>query len=308
MGDDNKMKHLLKQRIAVILLFIAPITGFCSDSYIVTSPPRETIEDGKKQYVPIAELLTKVTGQTFTYKHPGDWLSYTKNMKEDYYDVVLDGPHFISWRMEMLGHTPIVRFSGSLKFMLLVNKDNPAATLDEIGGHTICALAPPNMATLSIQDQFENPMRQPLIMEVTDFKSGLKAMLAGKCEAAILPVGVYKRMNKEGKVDASAKIIFRSTPIPQQGFSVSKRITPELSNQISDALMSEDGHAATAVVRKRFGGNKDLMGTSLEEYQGYFRYLRDFWGFDIPGSEIEPVVETEIEEPVAAEPGEKPAE
>ncbi len=302
------MKYLLKRLIAVLLLFITPIAGYSADTYIVTSPPRETLEDGKKQYVPIAELLTKITGQTFTYEHPRDWLSYTKNMKNDYYDVVLDGPHFISWRMETLGHTPIVRFSGSLKFMVLVSKDNSVATLDELGGHLICALAPPNMATLSIQNEFGNPMRQPLILEVTDFKSGFKSMLAGKCQAAILPVGVYKRMNKEGAIDANAKIIFRSTPIPQQGFSVSERISPELRSQISDALMSEDGHAATAVVRKRFGGNKDLMVTNLEEYQGYFRYLRDFWGFDIPGSESEPDpnLEPEVGEAAAAEPGEKP--
>ena len=228
-------------------------------------------------------------------------------MKNDYYDVVLDGPHFISWRMEMLGHTPVVRFSGALKFMVLVSKDNSVATLDELGGHLICALAPPNMATLSIQNEFDNPMRQPLILEVTDFKSGFKSMLAGKCQAAILPVGVYKRMNKEGKVDEKAKIIFRSTPIPQQGFSVSKGITPELRSQIAEALMSEDGHAATAVVRKRFGGNKDLKVTNLEEYQGYFRYLRDFWGFDVPGSEIEQDLDLESEggETAAAEPSEK---
>jgi hypothetical protein len=302
------MKYLHKHFIAVILLLNTPIAGYSADTYIVTSPPRETLEDGKKQYVPIAELLTKIAGQTFTYEHPRDWLSYTKNMKNDYYDVVLDGPHFISWRIEMLEHTPVVRFSGALKFMVLVNKDYPVATLDELGGHLICGLAPPNMATLSIQGQFDNPMRQPLILEVTDFKSGFKSMLAGKCQGAILPVGVYKRMNKDGKIDANAKIIFRSTPIPQQGFSISKRISPELRSQISDALMSEEGHVATAVVRKRFGGNKDLMATNLEEYQGYFRYLRDFWGFDIPGSEIDSELdpEPELAEPAAAaEPSEK---
>ncbi|MCK5360711.1 MAG: PhnD/SsuA/transferrin family substrate-binding protein [Gammaproteobacteria bacterium] len=302
------MKHLLN-KIVVIFLFITPVSVYSENSYIVTSPPRETLEDGKKQYVPIAELLTKVTGDTFTYKHPGDWLSYTKNMKSDYYDVVLDGPHFISWRMKMLEHTPVVRFSGSLKFMVLVNKGSTVGTLDELGGYPICALAPPNMATLSIQNQFDNPMRQPLILEVTDFKSGFKGMLAGKCQAAILPVGVYKRMNKDGKIDEKAKIIFRSTPIPQQGFSVSQRISPELRSQISDALMSEDGHAATAVVRKRFGGSKDLMTTNLEEYQGYFRYLRDFWGFDIPGAEIEADLDiaSEAVELTSPEPGKESA-
>lgn len=280
------MKHLIRHFIVAIFLLQPPVAVYSADNYILTSPPRETLEDGNKQYVPIAEHLTKVTGQTFTYEHPGDWLSYTKNMKDDYYDVILDGPHFISWRVVMLEHTPVVRFSGSLKFMVFVSKEDNAKTINDLGGNLICGLAPPNMATLSVQAAFDNPMRQPLILEVTDFNTGFKSMLDGKCRGAILPVGVYKRMNKEGKVDEKANIVFRSKPIPQQGFSLSKRIPTELSDQIGTALMSADGHVATAVVRKRFGGSKDLMLTNRDEYQGYTRFLRDFWGFEVPESEI----------------------
>ena len=304
------MKHLLTKFIVAILLLQVSASVYSADTYILTSPPRETLEDGKKQYAPIAEYLSKVTGQTFTYEHPGDWLSYTKNMKEDYYDVILDGPHFISWRVKMIEHTPVVRFSGSLVFMVFVAKDDTAKNIDDLTGNLICGLAPPNMATLSVQAEFTNPMRQPLILEVTDFKTGYKDMLAGKCRGAILPVGVYKRMNKEGKIDEKAKSVFRSKPVPQQGFSVSTRIAPEMQNQISTALMSEDGHAATAAVRKRFGGDKDLMLTNRDEYQGYYRFLRDFWGFEVPETEVVLEVEPlpakeskEVAEPAAAKTG-----
>lgn len=300
------IKNVLKQVIIVFFLMQVSAAAYSADTYILTSPPRENLEDGKKQYVPIAEHLTKTTGQTFTYEHPSDWLTYTKNMKDDYYDVILDGPHFISWRVAMLEHTPVVRFSGSLLFTVVVKKDDAASKIEDLVGNLICGLAPPNMATLSVQAEFDNPMRQPLIQGVTSFKVGFKSMLAGKCRGAILPVGVYKRMNKEGKVDENAKIIFRSKPIPQQGFSLSKRITPELSEQVAKALMSEEGHAATAASRKRFGGNKDMMATNREEYQGYSRFLRDFWGFEVPESEVEEEIEAEstaeAEKPVAAEP------
>ena len=300
------MKHFLSLFLVAIFL-LHPFTAVHSaDTYILTSPPREALADGNKQYVPIAEHLTKVTGKTFKYEHPGDWLSYTKNMKDDYYDVVLDGPHFISWRVAMLEHTPVARFSGSLVFLLFVKKDDAASSINDIAGNLICGLAPPNMATLSVQAEFDNPMRQPLILEVVNFKVGLQSMLAGKCRAAILPVGVYKRMNKEGKVDEKAKSVFRSKPIPQQGFSLSKRIPAELQAQVAAALLSEDGHTATQAARKRFGGNKDMMATNREEYQGYTRFLRDFWGFEVPEDEIVEDVVAESNataaEPAASEP------
>jgi len=298
------IKNFLKQAIIVFFLMQVSVAAYSADTYILTSPPRENLEDGKKQYVPIAEHLTKTTGQTFTYEHPSDWLTYTKNMKDDYYDVVLDGPHFISWRVVMLEHTPVARFSGSLVFMLFVKKGDAASTINDLTGNLICGLAPPNMATLSVQAEFDNPMRQPLILEVTNFKAGYKDMLAGKCRAAILPVGVYKRMNKEGKVDEEARSVFRSKPIPQQGFSLSKRVPAELQAQVAAALLSEDGHTATQAARKRFGGNKDMMATNREEYQGYSRFLRDFWGFEVPEveEEIEAESTVEAEKPAAAEP------
>lgn len=300
------IKNFLKQVIIVFFLMQVSAAAYSADTFILTSPPRENLEDGKKQYVPIAEHLTKTTGQTFTYEHPSDWLTYTKNMKDDYYDVILDGPHFISWRVTVLDHTPVARFSGSLVFMLFVKKDDAASTINDLTGNLICGLAPPNMATLSVQAEFDNPMRQPLILEVTNFKIGFKDMLAGKCRAAILPVGVYKRMNKEGKVDEKARSVFRSKPIPQQGFSLSKRVPAELQAQVAAALLSEDGHIATQAARKRFGGNKDMMATNREEYQGYSRFLRDFWGFEVPESEFEEEIEAastaEAEKPAAAEP------
>jgi len=312
------IKNFLKQVIIVFFLMQVSAAAYSADRYILTSPPRENLEDGKKQYVPIAEHLTKTTGQTFTYEHPSDWLTYTKNMKDDYYDVILDGPHFISWRVAMLDHTPVARFSGSLVFMLFVKKDDAASTINDLTGNLICGLAPPNMATLSVQAEFDNPMRQPLILEVTNFKTGYKDMLAGKCRAAILPVGVYKRMNKEGKVDEKAKSVFRSKPIPQQGFSLSKRVPAELQAQVVAALLSEDGHTATQAARKRFGGNKDMMATNREEYQGYSRFLRDFWGFEVPEVEEEieaestaeaekPAAEPAASTPAAEEPKEKPS-
>ena len=210
----------------------------------------------------------------------------------------------------MIEHTPVVRFSGSLVFMVFARNDDTVTNVDDLAGHLICGLAPPNMATLSVQAEFNNPMRQPLILEVTDFKTGFKDMLEGKCRGAILPVGVYKRMNTEGKIDEKARSVFRSKPIPQQGFSVSKRVTPELQKQISTALMSEDGHAATAVARKRFGGNKKLMLTNREEYQGYYRFLRDFWGFEVLETEVvlEPEAEPAAEAKEVAEPAALKAE
>ncbi|MCK5359125.1 MAG: PhnD/SsuA/transferrin family substrate-binding protein [Gammaproteobacteria bacterium] len=288
------MKNLIKQIITATFIFILPLAGHSAETYILTSAPRESVEDGKKQYEPIAEFLTQATGQTFIYEHPGDWLSYSKKMRDDHYDVVLDGPHFISWRIVMLNHTPIVRLDGSLQFLLLVNKDSAIKSLNELTGYPICSLAAPNMATLSVQKLFNNPMQQPILKEAKNFKSAFNDMRDGKCQASILPVGIYNRMNKDGSIDKSTKIIYRSSPMAQQGISVSQQISPDLRNQISNALLSENGQLATRLVRKRFGGNKNMLATNAKESQGYFHLLSDYWGFDVPQNKLKALAVAEV--------------
>jgi hypothetical protein len=58
------------------------------------------------------------------YEHPGNWLHYQRNLRNDMYDIVFDGPHFASWRMEHLEHDMLVKLPGNLQFYLLTGADN----------------------------------------------------------------------------------------------------------------------------------------------------------------------------------------
>ncbi|MDH5777459.1 MAG: phosphate/phosphite/phosphonate ABC transporter substrate-binding protein, partial [Gammaproteobacteria bacterium] len=70
----------------------------------MTAPPRESKEAGNKLYTPLANHLSKLLNAKVVYQHPGNWLNYQRDMREDKYDIVFDGPHFISWRLEHLKH------------------------------------------------------------------------------------------------------------------------------------------------------------------------------------------------------------
>lgn len=59
-------------------------------------------------------------------------------------------------------HAPVVRLAGKLAFVVAVKKDNDkVGSLKELAGCTVCGLAPPKLATLTMQSTFENPARQP---------------------------------------------------------------------------------------------------------------------------------------------------
>ena len=67
---------------------------------VLSAPPRETAEDGKSIYQPVAEYLSTVIGRRVVYQHPGTWGLYRTTMLRGGYDLVFDGPHFNSYRIE----------------------------------------------------------------------------------------------------------------------------------------------------------------------------------------------------------------
>jgi hypothetical protein len=208
-----------------------------------------------------------------------------KGMREDKYDLVFDGPHFVSWRVSELNHTPLVKLPGQLSFVVIARKDNPKVmTLDDLAGYPICGHAPPNLATLTMQDQFShNPARQPHIKVVRGFKNVYKNTLDKKCEAGVMPDKIYRKLDKKD-AEKSTDVLFRSAGIPHQAISASPKLAQELRAKVQEALLSEEGKTATNGLRSRFAGGKEMVTTDSAEYQGFGYLLGDFWGFEIKES------------------------
>ncbi|HEX9628236.1 MAG TPA: PhnD/SsuA/transferrin family substrate-binding protein [Acidiferrobacterales bacterium] len=243
---------------------------------IFTAPPRESAGQGADDYQPIAELLSKATGQRVTYRHSDNWLTYQSGMQKDAYDLVFDGPHFIGWRMAVHSHMPLVKLPGNLAFVVVVRAgETRFQSVENLAGHTLCAHAPPNLATLTTLAQFPNPSRQPLVIEVKGFKPAYESLLAGKCVATVLPVAIHGQLDKDKTM---TRVLSKSKPVPNQALTVSKRVPTEMRAKIVNALLSPEGTAASAGLLARF--NKDKFEpANPSDYEGLGVLLKDVWGF-----------------------------
>ena len=254
-----------------ILSVLLVTQSVVAQDLIMTGPPREKPEAGEKLYGPVAAHLTKLLGKKVVYQHPKNWLNYQRDMREDKYDVVFDGPHFISWRMAHLGHEVLVKLPGTLVFHLATSKnESEVKTPNDLIAQKICGISPPNLSTLSILAAYPNPVRQPVIVGI---KGGMgavhKSYKAGKCRAAVFRRAFFnKKLPKEAK--ETYKIIYSSKPVPNQGFSVSKRISAREKSLITQSFTFGDGVKATSGILRRFGGKaKSLKPAVSEEYKGH---------------------------------------
>ena len=264
-----------------MLVFFWVVSGVhAADEYIFSAPPRGPAAKEIKVYKPIAEYLSEVTGKKITYRHPGNWLSYQRNMQRGVYDLVFDGPHFVAWRMAKVKHQPLVSMPGKLAFVVFTRVNNTKIRdIDDLRGRTICGLAPPNLATLTMYEQFQNPARQPLVREVKSFPLGYKAVLAGKCVAGVMRDKLFNKLNKKGH---KAKIIYHSKGVANQAFSAGPRISKADKEKITKAIMSPQGTKRMVNFHKRFNKkSKPLSQAKWEAYDGLWRLLKDVWGFEV---------------------------
>jgi ABC-type phosphate/phosphonate transport system substrate-binding protein len=237
---------------------------------ILTAPPREKPAAGQRQYGPLAAYLTKLFGHKVKYKFPGNWLAYQRDMRHDKYDIVFDGPHFISWRIAHLHNQVVVKLPGHLQFYLLAKKDNTTVNkINDLIGKKFCGVPPPNLATLSILVAFPNPVEQPVIQGIRGAGGAVfAALMKGKCQAAVIRTAYYKKFLTDAQ-RAEVKIVYSSKPYPNQGITVSTRVTPRERSLMLQALTVGDGVKATAPILHRFGGKaKHFIPANDAEYQG----------------------------------------
>jgi len=272
-------RFFLSIMAASALFALAPYPALAADPLVFSAPPRDDKETETRVYGPIAQYISKAIGREVIYRFPGNWLTYQNEMRKGAYDVVFDGPAFISWRILKLGHEPIAKLPGKLGFVAVVRSDNAAVqSLKQLAGRPVCALAPPNLATLSFQSQYDNPARQPLIVEVQSFEDGYKNMLQGqRCTAAVLRDKMFEKLTAK---DPQARELWRSPGIANQGFSAGPKLSAAERDKMRQALTAEASKNAMAMFYDRFSKDKLLVPANSAEYAGLAMLLKDVWGFD----------------------------
>lgn len=258
---------MLKSRVLIALAGLISLYSQATLSdFVFTAPPRESLDKGIKVYKPIADYLTKITGERFVYQHPETWSEYSANMHAEKYDLVFDGPHFVDWRINNIDHTVLVKLPQLFRWQIIARKDDSSINdIQDMIDKKVCAPGSPNFGMLSMFSHFTNPDKQPKHVNIKGWINVFDGVKNGKCDAGVLPKTNLSVYDKDGKY---VKIIHTHLPYPNQGFTAGKRIRPELRQMIRQGLLSRDGQEAMFDLRKRFASGAKLVKADNEEYDG----------------------------------------
>lgn len=258
-------------RVYISLMMAFLFAGSASADFVFTAPPRETPEQGQALYGPLADALSKALGVKVIYQHPGGWINYQKVIRGDKADIFFDGPHFAAWRIENTKHSPSVKLPGVLNFVLVSrSEDRDISSTHDLVSKKVCSLPSPNLGTLTVYSMFPNQSQQPEFVNIKGgFKAVHKALVAGKCDGAIIRKSVYSKA-LDPTARSALTVLEESAPLTNQGITVSTRIDTATAKTIRTFLTSPEGKAAVAPLFKRFSkGNEKFIPSRLEDYKGH---------------------------------------
>ncbi|MGD8514877.1 MAG: PhnD/SsuA/transferrin family substrate-binding protein [Granulosicoccaceae bacterium] len=274
---------LARGAVGVIGFALILLPGFVNaatdEPIIFTTAPTQSVEQTEKLYGPLGDYLSKATGKEVKLVPARNFLEYTSKMRKGEYDIIFDGPHFVGWRMKKLGDTPVARLPGELVFVAIVKDGGPITDMKQLIGKKVCAVNSPNLATLSVLDQFDNPVRQPVLVSSPSFKDAVSCLQTGKGVAAIIPTKFWGKWSKKGKTKG-LRVLYSTgkQPLPPRTFTVSKRVDAATRDKIAEALVNSEGKDGPKPVLERFR-SKSFVTARNREYKGLEKLLRSVWGF-----------------------------
>jgi ABC-type phosphate/phosphonate transport system substrate-binding protein len=230
-------------------------------------------------YTPLLNYLTRITGKKVVYRRAADWRDYQKRMRAGEYDLAFDAAHFASWRISHINHQPLVKVSVPARFVIVARSDdNAVVKLQDLVGRRVCAPPPPDEGTLSLYQHFDNPSRTPLLVRTQDSQRAYAMMVAGACEAAILPASMYQR--RDAAADYT-RVLLSTRAFPGETFTAGPRLAPHDKKVLTAALLSPEGRTLIAPLCRgiRDAGTVTTVPATSAEYVGVDAILRDVWGF-----------------------------
>lgn len=240
--------------------------------FIFSAPPGGSYAEEVAVYQPVADYLSRVTGQRFRYQFSDNWLAYSRDMTQGAYDLVFDGPAFNGWLMARMRHTPLVKLPEESIFVVVTRRDHTQITdIKHLAGRKVCAHAPPNLGTLTLLSQFDNPARQPSIVETKGWDTAYRALAEGKCAGTVLPL---QNLTKNDQGMNTMRVLYKHQALPNQAFSAGPRITAAMREKIKQALVSDEGRGVTTKLRALYAG-KNFVTANPEEYSGLGQLLKD---------------------------------
>lgn len=266
------MSNRLHQAVLALIVSIAcPIAS--ADLRFVVQPIMDR-DATQTAYQPLADYLSRVSGEKVRLVTAYDYADYWLNMKEGtHYDLILDAPFYVDYRIKHQNNVPLVRVPGLVSYSLVAPSSAGVFDPGDLIGKKIASLIPPAPGGLVMTRMFPNAMRQPFVVAVHNSEEALDLLTQGKVAAAMVPSPLAAQAMAQGKDIA---IVATSKQTPHMTLTAAPSVPKAVQDKIRRGLLDADKTDAGRAMLKRIGFER-FEATDAKLYDGYSDYLDQQW-------------------------------
>jgi ABC-type phosphate/phosphonate transport system substrate-binding protein len=252
--------------IFVIIFTLLPKPVLAQETLRLGIMPLQSEERTREIFQPMSRYIQHLTGQKVELITYPNFISYwSETQKGDTYDIVFDAANFIDYRNKSHDFTVIARQPGTISISLVVPEDSFVFDPEELIGKKISTLGPPSLTAINIYNMYDNPTRQPTIVEADNTQHVVAMMREGSVDAGMIPTPMVSAiMAAEGGIN----VVTTTEPVPGMGISVSPNVTSDIREKLVKGFLEAD---------KTPEGQKMLEGTSLNPFEKTSN--QDYFGF-----------------------------
>ncbi len=257
---------------AITLLILLPLSHSSQAAELSFAihpllPQQQTM----KVYTPLVRHLEKVTGSRIRIVHNKNLFAHWNATQREEYDLVLDGPHFTDYRAQKRQYQVLVKFPDVISYTLVTRSNLLVLEPEELIAKRLATTPSPSLGTLRLFELFQNPLRQPIIVDTDDAITAAEKLARGEVDAAMIPtflVGRYIDFNT----------VLTTDQVPAPAISASSKVEPETREKIKQAILDLPNSAQGKKILESIN-TPGFIATSAEEYKGNAKLLQGMWGF-----------------------------
>ena len=168
-------------------IFIAMVvllhTNVMAQEYTLSIQPILLKDTVVTTYQPLADYLTKQTGQQITIKAYRSFFTYSQKItRVKNFDLVLDAAHFTDYRIQNYDYTVLAKIPDTVSFSLVTHEDLFIFEAEELILKKVATMPSPRLGGIRLYEIFNDPSRLPIEVTVNNSQEAVNAIVDGRAK------------------------------------------------------------------------------------------------------------------------------
>lgn len=185
---------------------------------------------------PIVEEVSRRTGLALTLEAALSVHEFENALSSGLYDFIYSNPYHVFRERHRQGYVPLVRDDVPLHAIIVVRRDSPLRTVEELDGKVIAVPSPNASATLL--PRAELLRRHGVRIRILNARTHSSAYLHVATGLAVAATGVDKTLQEQpADVRDALRVVFRTQDYASHPIAVHPRLPPEVGRKVQRALL-----------------------------------------------------------------------